>query len=134
MDKSKKLTGVILLLLLILGGVSYYAFRQKRANTAMQQLYDVEKEEMENEYSSFATQYDELQVQINNDSIRQKLEEEKLKTQRLLEELRQVKTSGLKPMWTPKNFVKNLSPGVRLLRSEERRVGKECRSRWSPYH
>ena len=24
-------------------------------------------------------------------------------------------------------------PGV-LERSEERRVGKECRSRWSPYH
>ena len=22
----------------------------------------------------------------------------------------------------------------RALRSEERRVGKECRSRWSPYH
>ena len=26
-------------------------------------------------------------------------------------------------------------PGIGLsLRSEERRVGKECRSRWSPYH
>ena len=25
-------------------------------------------------------------------------------------------------------------PNHRLLRSEERRVGKECRSRWSPYH
>ena len=24
--------------------------------------------------------------------------------------------------------------GIALLRSEERRVGKECRSRWSPYH
>ena len=24
--------------------------------------------------------------------------------------------------------------GVKTLRSEERRVGKECRSRWSPYH
>ena len=23
---------------------------------------------------------------------------------------------------------------AKLLRSEERRVGKECRSRWSPYH
>ena len=23
---------------------------------------------------------------------------------------------------------------VSILRSEERRVGKECRSRWSPYH
>ena len=25
-------------------------------------------------------------------------------------------------------------PSVFILRSEERRVGKECRSRWSPYH
>src|SRR5258707_9694099 len=25
-------------------------------------------------------------------------------------------------------------PRARLGRSEERRVGKECRSRWSPYH
>ena len=23
---------------------------------------------------------------------------------------------------------------LRIIRSEERRVGKECRSRWSPYH
>ena len=30
--------------------------------------------------------------------------------------------------WTPKISME------RLLRSEERRVGKECRSRWSPYH
>ena len=26
------------------------------------------------------------------------------------------------------------SPLPRISRSEERRVGKECRSRWSPYH
>ena len=26
------------------------------------------------------------------------------------------------------------TPYDRLVRSEERRVGKECRSRWSPYH
>ena len=32
---------------------------------------------------------------------------------------------------TPKPMVK--VNGVRM-RSEERRVGKECRSRWSPYH
>ena len=24
--------------------------------------------------------------------------------------------------------------GMKVIRSEERRVGKECRSRWSPYH
>ena len=27
-----------------------------------------------------------------------------------------------------------VAPGTALSRSEERRVGKECRSRWSPYH
>ena len=27
-----------------------------------------------------------------------------------------------------------IHPTHSLLRSEERRVGKECRSRWSPYH
>ena len=26
------------------------------------------------------------------------------------------------------------APDSKLQRSEERRVGKECRSRWSPYH
>src|SRR5260221_9186747 len=30
------------------------------------------------------------------------------------------------------NVLKNL--GIKTGRSEERRVGKECRSRWSPYH
>ena len=27
-----------------------------------------------------------------------------------------------------------LEPIIHTTRSEERRVGKECRSRWSPYH
>ena len=26
------------------------------------------------------------------------------------------------------------TPAKKTARSEERRVGKECRSRWSPYH
>ena len=37
------------------------------------------------------------------------------------------------PVITP---VKSVNPVVveNISRSEERRVGKECRSRWSPYH
>src|SRR2546427_9111698 len=31
-------------------------------------------------------------------------------------------------------FVTNVERIERGIRSEERRVGKECRSRWSPYH
>lgn len=94
MDKSKNLIIIIILLVIIIGGVSFYAFRQNQENKEMTELFAIEKEEMENEYTTFATQYDELQVQINNDSLRIKLESEKLKTQRLLEELRQVKLSN----------------------------------------
>src|SRR5256885_11078433 len=39
------------------------------------------------------------------------------------------------PWWL--QFVTTINPlahMLRLMRSEERRVGKECRSRWSPYH
>ena len=32
----------------------------------------------------------------------------------------------------PRDF--RLQYGAAMQRSEERRVGKECRSRWSPYH
>ena len=36
---------------------------------------------------------------------------------------------------TEKFFAHKLTlPELQLTRSEERRVGKECRSRWSPYH
>ena len=36
-------------------------------------------------------------------------------------------TASMKPL-------DKVGAGEGLLRSEERRVGKECRSRWSPYH
>jgi len=43
--------------------------------------------------------------------------------------------------YTPSNVLRAVKEAVSLLggmekfvRSEERRVGKECRSRWSPYH
>lgn len=65
----------------------------KKTNEEMQQLFDIEKEEMENEYSNFATQYDEMQVMISNDSLQVQLEREKEKTQRLLEELRNTKAT-----------------------------------------
>ena len=44
-----------------------------------------------------------------------------------------------KPNPFPKSIYENVVYGLRIQgikqkRSEERRVGKECRSRWSPYH
>ena len=67
--------------------------KAQKTNEEMQQLFDIEKEEMENEYSTFANQYDEMQVMISNDSLQVQLAREKEKTQRLLEELRNTKAT-----------------------------------------
>lgn len=113
MDKNKKFIWIIGLLIVIIGGVSFFAVHQVQKNKEMSQLFSIEKEEMENEYSTFATQYDELQVQINNDSLREKLESEKLKTQRLLEELRQVKTSDAAEIMRLKKELKTVRAVLR---------------------
>lgn len=65
--------------------------QSKQQNSEMQELFALEKEELESEYQSFATQYDELKIRITNDSLQIKLEQEKLRTQQLLEELKQTK-------------------------------------------
>ena len=113
MNKNKSLIIVIVVLAVIIAGVSYFAFRQTQKNKEMTELFAIEKQEMENEYSNFATQYDELQIQINNDSLREKLESEKLKTQRLLEELRQVKTSDAAEIMRLKKELKTVRAVLR---------------------
>ena len=40
----------------------------------------------------------------------------------------------LKIIVEPTSFHFEQTGGSKKFRSEERRVGKECRSRWSPYH
>ena len=92
----------------------YYVLNKvTKENKEMSELFAVEKLEMENEYTTFATQYDELQIQINNDSLREKLESEKLKTQRLLEELRQVKTSNAAEIMRLKKELKTVRAVLR---------------------
>ena len=51
----------------------------------------------------------------------------------ILPDDRQVDAEMLRDMVKEVNATQ-VAPAERLTRSEERRVGKECRSRWSPYH
>jgi len=92
--KQKILIPALVLLAAAVGVLAYLFLQQKSDNEEMLELFEIEKEEMENEYSGFAVQYDELRVQISNDSLIQQLEKEKLRTQQLLEELRQTKATN----------------------------------------
>ena len=42
--------------------------------------------------------------------------------------------SGKSTLLRCSTLLETMDAGTLKLRSEERRVGKECRSRWSPYH
>lgn len=60
---------VIAALLAGVGFLTYSLIHQKQVNEEMQELADLDKKEMENEYEQFARQYSEMKTQINNDSI-----------------------------------------------------------------
>lgn len=96
---NKKKFWIILAVVILMATIailSYLFLQQKKANEEMTQLFEIEKEEMENEYTRFANQYDELQIITSNDSLAILLDEEKIKVQRLLEELRSVKSTNAK--------------------------------------
>ena len=88
---KKIIIPLFLVVLILIGGISYLYFsleKQKKQNQAMQELAELDKKEMENEYQQFANQYSEMKTQINNDSIVAQLTAEQEKTQRLLQELK----------------------------------------------
>lgn len=94
---KKVVIGIFAVLLILLAGVVAYLStslqEQKAANQEMQELAELDKKEMENEYRQFADQYSEMKTKINNDSIVQQLTKEQQRTQELLKELQQVKSS-----------------------------------------
>ena len=81
---------------LLLGGLCYLILslhQQRQYNQELEQLAAMDKKEMENEYTQFALQYDELKRSIRNDSLMQRLAEEEARTKSLLEELKQTKSN-----------------------------------------
>ena len=89
--------GIVIAFLAVVGIAVFYMLSWQKSQQnieEMTQLFEIEKEEMENEYSGFAVQYDEMKVHISNDSLIRQLDKEKQRTQQLLEELRQTKATN----------------------------------------
>ena len=98
MEKKKLITGIVtgIVGLALVGTVAYLYVNldnQKKENKAMQELAELDKKEMENEYQQFATQNSEMKTQISNDSIIAQLTAEQEKTERLLKELKDTKSN-----------------------------------------
>lgn len=96
------------ILILLLAGVSVLLISEKKINKELTQEFELEKEDLENQYTTFARQYDELKLTVSNDSLSSLLEQEQLKTQRLLEELRTVKSSNAREIRRLRNELATL--------------------------
>ncbi|MBX9189183.1 hypothetical protein HCG69_14075 [Bacteroides sp. K03] len=94
MNKKTLLIIAVSVLVIALAGITYLLFTEKQNNRELVEEFALEKEDLENEYTRFAQQYDELKLTVSNDSLSVLLEQEQIKTQRLLEELRTVKSSN----------------------------------------
>ena len=94
MNKKSLLIAAVAVLVIAIIGITYLLFTEKKANRELVQEFQLDKEDLENEYSQFVQKYDELKFTVTNDSLALLLGQEQLKTQRLLEELRTVKSSN----------------------------------------
>lgn len=94
MEKKKWMSiavGVLLVLVVCLG---FLLYTENKTKKSLVQEFVLEKEDLENEYTLFAQQYDELQIKVKNDSLDKLLDKEQTKVRELLSELKMVKESN----------------------------------------
>ena len=81
MNKKSLLIIAVSVLVIALIGITYLLFTEKQSNRELIEEFALEKEDLENEYTRFAQQYDELKLTVSNDSLSILLEQEQIKTQ-----------------------------------------------------
>ncbi len=74
--------------------LTFMLAEQKQMNEELQELAELDKLEMEDQYREFDLQYGELQKQLRNDSLIAQIEVERRHTQQLLEELKNTKATN----------------------------------------
>ena len=121
MKKALIVTAVITILAMV--AIVVYLLMDNRSleqeKLEMQELAELDKQEMENDYERLSLQYSEMMTQINNDSIIAQLTQEQLRTQQLLQELKNVKASDAREIARLK---KELATVREVLRSYIRQV------------
>ena len=94
---KKALIAAIVVVILAMAGLMIYLLLSNRnleqEKMEMLELAELDKQEMENDYERLTLQYTEMMNSINNDSIIAQLTQEQMRTQQLLEELKNVKAA-----------------------------------------
>ena len=120
---KKALIAAIVVVILAMAGIMVYLLLNNRnleqEKMEMLELAELDKQEMENDYERLTLQYTEMMNSINNDSIIAQLTQEQMRTQQLLEELKNVKAADAREITRLK---KELATVREVLRSYIRQV------------
>ena len=95
-NKYSLLIVAVIVLALIACGGGYYIFHQNKQMEELTQSFDLEKEMMADDLNELSLQYEGYKFSVSNDSLVAQLSTEQAKVQRLLEELRTVKSTNAK--------------------------------------
>jgi len=96
---SKKIAWLVItviVLLLLAVGAGIYIWKQQQEMSVMVEQFGLEKEELFDEYNDLSLQYEGYKFSVGNDSLVSLLQNEQMKVQRLLEELKTVKATNAK--------------------------------------
>lgn len=85
---------VIIVLILVIAGAIYYIHHQKKEMATLVEAYDLDKENLADEFNELSIQYEGYKFNVGNDSLVSLLNTEQAKVQRLMEELRTVKATN----------------------------------------
>ena len=97
MKKIYWIIAAIIVVLLIGGAITYLVTRLRTSEQEKVELvknFELDKQDLTNEYGEFSKRYGELQVTIKNDSLADKVAKEQQKIRHLLDELKNVKSSN----------------------------------------
>lgn len=95
-NKYSLLIVAVIVLALIACGGGYYIFHLNKQMEELTQSFDLEKEMMADDLNELSLQYEGYKFSVSNDSLVAQLSTEQAKVQRLLEELRTVKSTNAK--------------------------------------
>ena len=107
-ENTPQLIATIVVLVVVLAIAIIFIVTKTRQISHMEELYAIEKQQLEDEYEAIALQYEGFKFSVRNDSLLAKLESEQAKVQRLQEELKLTKATDQKEIQRLKKELETL--------------------------
>ena len=106
--KKSLVVMAIVVLVVFIGCFGYYIYHSEQQMSDIVEAFALEKESLTDEYAELSLQYEGYKFNVGNDSLVALLTTEQMRVQRLMEELRTVKTTNVRRINELRNELETL--------------------------